>query len=165
MNNAGQKLVLAAGTIVGGTTAAVNRSAGTVFTDPSVVFAAGAITSLAPTCTFTSGGGTTPSCSLQAGSTNEKGVIIATTGTGAPGSNGTITLTFAGTYSGPSAAAPACVYNVDNSGTAWGNEAGTQVNTQSTTAPTVAWFNVNSVVATALTVSSPYRIGYSCVAR
>ena len=118
-----------------------------------------------PTCTFTSGGGTTPSCSLQAGSTNEKGVIIATTGTGAPGSAGTVTLTFAGTFAGASGATPACVYNVDNSGTAWGNEAGTQVSTQSTTAPIVAWFNVNSVVATALTTSSPYRIDYTCVAR
>jgi hypothetical protein len=123
------------------------------------------MTGLVPTCTFSTGGGTTPSCTLQAGSTNEKGVIIASTGTGSPGSAGTVTLTFAGTYTGATGAAPACVYNVDNSGTAWGNEAGTQVSTQSTTAPVVAWFNVNSVVATALTVSSPYRIDYSCTTR
>ncbi len=125
----------------------------------------GAMTGTAPTCTFTSGGGTSPSCATQAGSSNEKGVIIATTGTGAPGSTGTITLTFAGTYVGGTGATPACTYTLDDSGTAWGNEAVARVSTQSTTAPVVAWSNVATAVLTALTVSVPYRIDYTCVAR
>ena len=122
-------------------------------------------TGVTPTCVFTSGGGTTPSCALQAGSTNEKGVIIATTGTGSPGSTGTITLTFLGTYAGPSSTNPVCTYSVDNSGTAWGNEAGTQISTQSTTAPAFNWYNLASGTLTALTASSPYRVAYKCVAR
>lgn len=141
----------------------VNAAADLLLKDSDAL--TGVTSGITPTCAFTSGGGTSPSCAIQAGSTNEKGVIIATTGTGAPGSSGTVTLTFVGTYSGPGATNPVCVYNVDNSGTAWGNEAGTQVSTQSTTAPIVAWFNVNSVVATALTTSSPYRISYKCEAR
>lgn len=120
---------------------------------------------IAPACTFSTGGGTTPSCALLAGSTNEKGTMIATTGTGAPGSTGTITLTFAGTFAGGAGAAPACVYTLDNSGTAWGNEAVVFASTQSTTAPVVAWSNVATAVLTALTTSSPYRIGYTCTAR
>lgn len=118
-----------------------------------------------PTCTFSTGGGTTPSCLLQAGSTNEKGVIIASTGTGAPGSTGTVTLTFNGTFSGATATNPACTYTLDNSGTAWGNEAVVFVSTQSTTAPVVAWSNVATAVLTALATSSPYRIDYRCSAR
>lgn len=124
------------------------------------------LTTSTPTCTFTSGGGTSPSCTLQAGSTNEKGVIIASTGTGAPGTTGTITLTFSlSGFQGATGGTPACTYNVDNSGTTWGNEAGTQVSTQSTTAPIVAWYNLVSGTLTALTTSSPYRIDYNCTAR
>jgi len=169
MNNAGQKLYLTGGTIIGGTTAAISRSAGTVFTSPDTVFANGSITSLAPACTFSTGGGTSPSCALQAGSTNEEGVIIATTGTGSPGSTGTLTLTFAGTYAGPSNAAPSCTYTLDDSGTAWGDGAIVKALTQSTTAPTIAWSNYanSSGVATLATLatSSPFRIGYNCTAR
>ena len=119
-------------------------------------------TGLTPSCTFTSGGGTTPSCAIQTGSTNVKGVIIASTGTGAPGSTGTITLTFSSTESGPSGSAPSCVYVLDNSGTAWGNESVVFANTQSTTAPVLAWSNVATAVLTALATSSPYRIAYRC---
>lgn len=165
LNQTTNKLILSGGSTIGGTTAAINRSSGIVFTSPDTIFAAGAVTSLAPACTFTSGGGTSPSCALQAGSTNEKGVIIATTGTGAPGNVGTITLTFAGTYSGPNAQPPPCMPYIDNSGTAWGNEAVAQMNTQSTTAPVIAWSNDSTAVLTALATSSPYRIGYVCIAR
>lgn len=121
-------------------------------------------TGVAPTCTFTSGGGTAPSCALQTGSTNESGVIIATTGTGAPGSTGTVTLNLLGTYT-LSASAPSCKFTLDNSGTAWGAEAVVFVNAQSTTAPVLAWTNINSIALAALTVSSPYRVDYTCTAR
>lgn len=165
----GCTLKLSGGTIIGGTTAAVNRNNGVVFTSPDTVFAAGAITSIAPSCAFTSGGGSSPSCALQAGSTNEKGVIIATTGTGSPGSTGTLTMTFAGTYAGPSGAAPICTYTLDDSGTVWGDGAVAKARTQSTTTPVLAWSNYanSSGVATLATLatSSPFRIGYECTAR
>jgi hypothetical protein len=118
-----------------------------------------------PTCVFTSGGGTTPSCTLQAGSTNEKGTIIASTGTGSPQSSGTITLTFAGTFAGASGAVPSCTFTINNSGTAWGAESLVQINTQSTTAPVIAWVNIASIALTPLAVSSPYRIDYTCGAK
>jgi hypothetical protein len=138
---------------------------GSVILTPTDVFGGGPF-STPISCTFTSGGGTTPSCAMGAGlNTAERGVIIATTGTGSPGSAGTVTLNLGQRSYSITGAAPVCTFNIDNSGTAWGNEAGVQVSAQSTTAPVVAWFNVNSVVATALTVSSPYRIDYQCVAR
>jgi len=143
---------------------AVNRTSGTFFDNGGNTYT-GSITTIAPSCTFTSGGGTTPSCALLASSTNEKGTIIATTGTGSPGTTGTITLTFAGTYAGGKAAAPACTISLDDSGTAWANEASSRVSTQSTTAPIFAWTNLASGTLTALTVSVPYRMDYTCTAR
>jgi hypothetical protein len=115
-------------------------------------------------CAFTSGGGTSPSCVMQAGSTNESGVIIASTGTGSPTSTGTITLTFAGTYT-LTGLTPRCSFQLDNSGTAWGAESVIFTNTQSTTAPTMAWTNIAAVTLTALAVSSPYSIDYTCTPR
>lgn len=142
----------------GNTLGAMNVNAGSLLSlAPSDTVVSGA----APSCTFTSGGGTSPSCAIQTGSTNESGVIIASTGTGSPGSQGTITLTFVGTYT-LSATAPSCKFVLDNSGTAWGAEAVVFANTQSTTAPVLAWTNINAVALAALTVSSPYRIAYSC---
>ena len=147
-----------------GTGGGVKWASGTYFDQGGNQYQTASI-AIAPACTFSTGGGTTPSCATQAGSTNEKGVIIATTGTGAPGSTGTITLTFVGTFSGASGAAPACTYTLDNSGTAWGAEAVTQINTQSTTAPVINWTNIAALTATALATSSPYRIDYTCQAR
>lgn len=139
---------------------------GTFFDQGGNIFVTGlGAGTIVPTCTFTSGGGTSPSCALQAGSTNEKGTIIASTGTGAPGTTGTITLTFAGTFAGASNTTPSCTFTINDSGTAWGNGALAKVSTQSTTAPIVAWSNSVANVLTALTVSSPYRIDYVCVAR
>lgn len=151
--------------VIGGTIA-VNRNGTPAFYDEGGnTYLGGTLTTITPTCTFTSGGGSTPSCTLQAGSTNEKGVIIASTGTGSPGSTGTITLTFAGTFTGATGAAPICQFFIDNSGTAWGGEAVIQTNTQSTTAPVIAWANINAVALANLSASSPYRIGYQCTPR
>lgn len=150
----------------GGANAILIQGTGTFRTDGNIRILSG-VTNIAPACTFSTGGGTSPSCAIQAGSTNEKGVIIASTGTGSPGSQGTITLTFAGTFTGTTAATPACTYTLDNSGTAWANGALVQVNTQSTTAPTLAWtnFNATTPALAVLSTSSPYRIGYVCTPR
>lgn len=124
-----------------------------------------ASTGITPTCVFTSGGGATPSCAPSAGSTNEKGTIVATTGTG-PGSTGTITLTFSGlNFGGATGIAPACVFNIDNAATVWGNEALVQVNSTSTTTAVVAWANLATAVLTNLTASVSYNIDYTCTPR
>jgi len=121
---------------------------------------------LVPTCGFTSGGGSSPSCALEAGSTNEKGTILLTTGSGSPGSTGTATLDFAGTFAGTIGGAPVCVYTLDDSGgTAWGNGALVRASTQSNTAPVLAWSNSVNNVLTALAAASTFSIGYSCIPR
>jgi hypothetical protein len=124
----------------------------------------GSFTSFLPTCAFTTGGGTTPSCAMTTGSMPGWGTIIASTGTGAPGTTGTLTLNFNQLFS-VNGNAPACTISIDNSGTAWGNEAVSQVGTQSTTAPIFDWANVATAVLTALTTSSPYRMDYVCQPR
>lgn len=121
-------------------------------------------TGLAPTAVFTSGGGSSPSCTLEAGSTNEKGTILLTTGSGSPGTTGTVTLTFAGIFAGAGNNTPILIVGIDNSGTAWGNQASVSVNTQSQTAPVIAWTNTASGVLTALATASAYRISYVAVA-
>lgn len=139
-------------------------SCGTFVLTPTDIIGGGAFsTPLA--CTFTSGGGTSPSCAMGTGSTAERGVIIASTGTGAPGSQGTITLTFGQRTYSVNGQTPVCTFDIDNSGTAWGAEAIVQVNTPSLTAPVLAWTNINAIALAALATSSPYRIDYQCVAR
>lgn len=151
------------GNVIGGPTTAITVTSGGLYTsDPTDTFSGGTTAAISPSCAFTSGGGTSPSCALQAGSTNNSGTIIATTGSGSPASSGTITLTFVGTFSGPTGAAPSCNYNPNDSGTAWGNGALAKVSTQSTTAPVLAWSNSAANVLTALSTASPYRIDYTC---
>lgn len=157
IQGASSKLILTGGSTIGGTTAAINRSAGTVFTDPTTVFAAGAITSIAPACAATTGG---TACSLVAGSTNEKGTMRITASAAA---TGTVTMTFAGTYAGPSGAAPRCT-------TAYVNAGGTGAWSLTTTTPivqivrstTVPAFNWNQTGN--LTAASTYDIDYVCPA-
>lgn len=115
--------------------------------------------SLTPTCTFTSGGGTSPSCSLSTGSTDAAGIIIATTGTGSPGGTGTITLTFS-TGTTFAAHKAACVYMASDGGTAWNGLAVMKDNTPSTTNDLFTW--TNGTTPTTLTASSAYWINYHC---
>jgi len=165
-NNAAARVYITNSSLFGTVAPLANLVPGTIFLDSVTTVAGGGTnTGITPTCTFTSGGGTSPSCTVQAGSLNERGTIIASTGTGSPGTTGTITLTFAGTFAAPSGIGPLCVVTVNNSGTAWGNMAIVQNSTQSTTAPLIAWANSVGGTLTALTVSSPYRIDYSCVIR
>lgn len=160
MNASTQKLVLSSGTHIGGTTAAINRSAGLVFTSEDTVFDAGSITSLAPSCAMTTGGGAGPTCTALGGSTNEKGIIRMTPGAG-PGTNGTTTITLAGTFSGASGTTPACFFDPANTGTgAWNLAADTQYQTASTTVPVFTWNNT-----IALTAASTYDVSYMCIAR
>jgi hypothetical protein len=157
VQGASSKLILTGGTTIGGTTAAINRSSGTVFISPDTVFAAGAITSIAPACAATTGG---TACVLVAGSTNEKGTMRITASAVA---TGTVTMTFAGTYAGPSGAAPRCT-------TAYVNAGGTGAWSLTTTTPivqivrstTVPAFNWNQ--GAALTAASTYDIDYVCPA-
>jgi hypothetical protein len=110
----------------------------------------------APTCTFTSGGGTTPACAVDTGSTNAAGIIIATTGTGAPASTGTITLTFANTVGTHN---PSCIYTASLGGAGqWNARASILDKTPGTATDLTQWDN-NGV---ALATSTAYWIDYGC---
>jgi hypothetical protein len=112
----------------------------------------------APTCTFTSGGGTTPACTVDTGSTDNSGIIIATTGSGSPSGTGTITLTFtvAQGYNKPS-----CQYTASDAGAAaWNGLAVMKDKTPATTSDLFTW--TNGTTPTTLTASTAYWINYIC---
>jgi len=110
----------------------------------------------APTCTFTSGGGTSPSCTLDTGSTNAAGIIILTTGTGAPAASGTITLTFAGSIGTNK---PSCILTASQNGAGqWNARASFLDNTPAVASDLVNWDN-NGV---ALSTSTAYRVNFGC---
>src|SRR5258708_32972055 len=109
---------------------------------------------------MTPGGGAGPACAVIAGSTNEKGTVRMTPGT-APGTNGTTTITFAGTFAGASNTTPSCSFDIANTGTgAWNLAAGVQLQSRSTTVPVFTWNNT-----VALTAASTYDVDYLCAAR
>lgn len=114
-----------------------------------------------PTCTFTSGGGTSPSCTLDTGSTATAGMIIATTGTGAPAGTGTITLTFAATIG---VNKPVCMYEAsDNGAGQWAALPVFKDKTPAIASDLFTW--TNGAAPTALSTSSAYWINYHCWAK
>lgn len=116
----------------------------------------------APTCAFTSGGGSGPSCALETGSTDFAGTMTITTGTGSPGSSGTITLTFNATMGSNS---PACITSLTKGATDWSVNSTVRVTTQSTTAPVFSWTSASATALVALSTSTNYKISYICVAK
>jgi hypothetical protein len=108
-----------------------------------------------PTCSST--GLTQSACALVAGSTNEKGTIRVTAG--GVGGAFTETLTFAGAYSGPTGAAPVCVFMYSNTGSAsWTAPTLLTISSKSTSAYTIA--------GSATTVNaSTYDMSYNCTAQ
>jgi hypothetical protein len=117
----------------------------------------------APTCTFTSGGGTSPSCTVKTGSTDAAGILTLTTGTGSPGSNGSVTLTFSANYgTNP----PSCIF--------FPSQANTGQWVQSTTL-TADFFDKTPAVgsdlenwqngSTTLATSTAFDVNYHCWAK
>lgn len=111
----------------------------------------------APSCSST-GTGTTPSCSFGGGSNTTAGVIVMTTGTGAPAALGTLTLTFATAFTGNN---PVCDMWPQDTGTAWDTRSTMRMSTQSLSAPVFKWDN-NAV---ALSTSTAYHFGYHCIGK
>jgi hypothetical protein len=113
-----------------------------------------------PTCTFTSGGGTSPSCAVDTGSTDQAGIIIATTGTGSPGSTGTITLTFANGFDTTFGAnKPSCIYTLSDNGAGQWNARATVIDKRpSNTSDLFNWDNNAATLAT----STAFWINYFC---
>lgn len=112
-----------------------------------------------PTCAFTSGGGTTPACTLRTGSNNNTGTIIATTGTGSPAGTGTITLTFSNSPFGSHS--PNCIFQAsDGAAGQWNGLAVFKDNTPSTTSDLFTF--TNGASPTALSTSTAYWINYQC---
>lgn len=109
-----------------------------------------------PTCVFTTGGGTSPSCTTSTGSSDSGGVVNATTGTGSPGTSGTVTLTFQTTLG---VNQTACVANLSQAGAGQWNSRGTLFpGTSSTSSVAFLWDN-NAVN---LTASTNYKMTYHC---
>jgi len=116
----------------------------------------------APTCTFTSGGGTFPSCSVDTGSTNAAGTIIASTGTGSPSGTGTITLTFNSPPFGTNK--PVCQYQASDAGAGvWNGLAVMKDNSPSPSSDLFTW--TNGTTPTTVSASTAYWISYQCWAR
>lgn len=116
----------------------------------------------APTCTFSTGGGTGPSCALETGSTDLAGTMTLTTGSGSPGSTGTITLTFNNAMGVNS---PVCLASLTAGATDWQVNSTVRVTTQSTTAPVFSWASASATAAVALTASTNYKISYVCIGK
>ncbi len=112
----------------------------------------------APTCTFATGGGTSPACVLLPGSSNTGGTISLGTGATGAASSGTITLTFNGNIG---ASTSACIWTLSNAVNAW-NPRATVFDSAPGTASDVAAWNNNSVN---LTSSAVYRVNYWCLGR
>ena len=119
------------------------------------------VSGASPTCTFTSGGGTSPSCALDTCSTDTAGIIIATTGTGSPGGLGTITLTFSSAFGTHN---PSCIYMANNGGAgSWNGLAVMHDAVSSTTSDLMGWNNGTG--ASALSRSTAYWINFHCFAK
>jgi hypothetical protein len=84
------------------------------------------------------------------------------TGSGAPGSTGSITLTFNASQGTNS---PVCTVQLVSGAAAWGVNASTTITTQSSTAPVISWSNNSATAAVALTVSTNYKMSYICIAK
>ena len=96
---------------------------------------------------------------MQTGSSDGAGTIIATTGTGTPGSAGSITLTF---NSGFGTNTPACTYTLSLAGAGqWNVRATVMDKTPSTTSDLFNWDN-NAV---ALGTSTAFQINYNCIGK
>jgi hypothetical protein len=114
-----------------------------------------------PTCTFSSGGGKSPGCSLDVGSTNSAGTIIATTGA-VPAGAGTITLTFNSSPFGTNK--PVCQYQASDGGAGtWNGLAVMKDKTPSTSSDSFTW--TNGTTPAALSASTAYWISYQCWAK
>ena len=113
----------------------------------------------APTCAFTSGGGTSPSCALDTGSTDRLGKMTLTTGSGSPGSTGSITLTFNSSLGTNMAV---CFIQLGSGSTAWSVNSSATQTTYSKTAPVFSWSSNSATAAVALTASTNYKMAYLC---
>jgi hypothetical protein len=113
---------------------------------------------LIPTCPTVTGA--TATCAAVAGSMNEQGTLRVTV-TAAGTATGTVTMNFAGTFSGMNSTTPSCVFTPALTGTGvWNARATTFMSTRSSTAPIITWDN-NAANLGNLT----WDIDYRCTAR
>jgi hypothetical protein len=117
----------------------------------------------APTCAFTSGGGTgSPSCTVDTGSTDTAGIIILTTGSSASGT-GTVTLTFT-TAAAFGTNKPTCAFTASDEGAgSWNGLAVMKDKIPSTTSDLFTW--TNGTTPTSLSNTTAYWINYHCWAK
>jgi hypothetical protein len=117
------------------------------------------VSGTAPTCSFTTGGGTGPACIIGTGNTNSGGTIALIVGTGSPAASGSATLTFANSPFGTNI--PSCVFWLsDRAGSNWNARATLIESSVSTSSVVFNWDN-NAV---ALSPSGNYQLHYLCFA-
>ena len=121
------------------------------------------VSGAAPTCAFTSGGGTSPSCTLDTGSTNGAGALILHTGTGSPTGSGNITLLFSNPPFGTNQ--PVCMFRASNHGVSnlWNGVVMFTDLTSSTTSDETTFYNGTG--PTPLVASTTYYLLYQCEAK
>ena len=137
-------------TLTGSTTV---NAGGLFMTNPTDNLS-GVTSGITPTCAATTGG---TACSVLAGSTNEKGTIRITASAVA---TGTVTLTFVGTFTGPTGTTPRGEFSYVNAGGtgAWSLTTTTPIvlTTRSSTAPVINWNQTGN-----LTAGNTYDIDYA----
>jgi hypothetical protein len=115
----------------------------------------------APTVSQTGAGtGGSVGVAVDAGSTDQSGVITITTGNASVGSTGTVTLTFNGAYVTHT---PVIVCTLVKGATDWGALATVRVTTESVSAPVITWNNSATGAAVALTANTTYKIAYTII--
>jgi hypothetical protein len=120
----------------------------------------GSTANLKPTVAVAAGFGTTPTIALDAGSTDNAGIVTVTAGT-TPGATGSVTVTF-GTLNGAYGTNTPTVVITPLDGTgAWDTGITWKLTACSTTAFTVAFKNA----ATNFTAASTYRFSYHVIGK
>ncbi len=156
------------GTTIGGSKTLLTTDAAQVLNHPTIgisgTSASAHVLSVgtAPSCAFTSGGGTgSPSCAMETGSTDMGGTMTLTTGT-SPGSAGTVTLTFNASMGTNN---PVCVCSPTKGATDWSVSSTVRITTQSKTAPVFTWNSQSATALVSLTGATNYQISYICIAK
>lgn len=122
------------------------------------IYGGGAPSGIFPTCAMTTGGGTGPACVIANSDGNDSFDVQMTPGT-TPGTSGTTTVTYAGTWVTNGSTLPALSCMLKNGTGTWNARATLILSTDSTTAPVITWDNNGS----ALTAASTYF--FKCTSR
>lgn len=109
------------------------------------------------------GGGGSPGCALDTGSTDHAGTMTLTTGSSSTASAGAITLTFSTAYPGSNTSH--CMCTLASGGSTWDPGSLCMQATASNTAPVILWKNSLVGSGTLVNVSTTYKMNYLCIGK